>query len=98
MLGQYIAAFLILFILLVVHEYATSSQKEGGWARALVLALIWTGAAFIVEQVGVLAWIVVLPLLVMALKGVMGYSTIGSILFILFVSVIFQGILTIEAL
>lgn len=98
MLVQYLFAFVVLFILLLVHEYATSSQSEGGWARALVLAVIWTGASYLTQQFGIVAWLVVIPLLIMALKGIMGYSTIGSIFFILFVSLVFRGILTIEAL
>lgn len=99
MLAQYLVSFAILLTILLVHEYATKSKKnEGGWMRALVLAILWTGASYLTQQFGIIAWIFVLPLLIMALRGIMGYSTVGSFFFVLFISLIFQGILTIEAL
>lgn len=89
---QPLVIFAILFALLFVHDYVTDSRKKGAWLRALTLAAVWTGVALLSQMFGIVGWLVGGVLLVMALKGVMGYSTTGAVLFVIFVSIILSSV------
>jgi len=97
MFTQYLIAFAILFIFLLVHDYVTDSRSKGAWARALVLSIVWVGVGAAAQEFGIIAWLIGFPLLIMALRGVMGYSTIGAFFFTITISLIFH-VLTVSGL
>jgi hypothetical protein len=97
MFTQYLIAFAILFILLLVHDYVTDSRSKGAWARALVLSIVWVGVGAAAQEFGIIAWLIGFPLLIMALREVMGYSTIGAFFFTITISLIFH-VLTVSGL
>jgi hypothetical protein len=97
MFTQYLIAFAILFVLLLIHDHVTDSRSKGAWARAFVLSVIWVGVGAAAQEFGIIAWLIGFPLLIIALKGVMGYSIIGAFFFTVMISFIFH-VLTVSGL
>ena len=91
---EYVIAFVVLFVLLVLHESLSEHQGKG-WGmvvRSFVISLVWTIVTIAAQEMGIIAWLIGGVLLLVIVKNIKGYSVIGAIFFVLVISIILQGV------